>query len=801
MARKETYLDWNATAPLRPEAAAAMAAALAHCGNPSSVHRWGRMARSAVERGRAAVAALVGAVSEGVIFVSGGTEANHLALLGAGRQRILVSAVEHDSVLRTIPEAEEIPVDRDGIVRLDALERMLGADSRPALVSVMLANNETGVIQPVAEVAKLAHALGALFHCDAVQAAGKIPLDVAAIGADLVTLSAHKLGGPPGVGALAVNGGIELAPLLRGGGQERGRRAGTENLAGIAGFAAAAATAAAEIAVYDRVRRLRDWLEAEVEAAAPEAVVVGAANISAAQHGGDRDAGFGGGNAGHGARSRRRHGQRRCGLLVGQGRAEPCAGGDASSARDCSLDDPGQPRLEHERGRCGPLPAILDRALPPPARRRRGGARGMNPRQGHPNPGYPLSSQAPPHDGANKLPIYLDNQSSTRVDPRVLEAMLPYFTEDFGNPHSTSHAYGRSAAAAVEHARAELAALIGADPREIVFTSGATEANNLAVKGAARFARAHPQGDAPRDRIVTVTTEHKCVLESCAQLEREGFEIAHLPVEPNGLVDLDQVAAALTPRTLLVSVMAAHNEIGVIQPLAEIGALCHEKGVLFHSDAAQAVGKIPLDVEAMQIDLLSISGHKVYGPKGVGALYIRRRRPRVRLSPLIDGGGQERGLRSGTLPTPLCVGLGRAAAIAAGEMTQEAGRLRQLRDRLHQGLARRVAGLRLNGDAERRLAGNLNLSFPGIEAPALIEACPSIAISTGSACTSATIEPSYVLRALGLDDAVANSAIRIGLGRFNTAAEVDFAVDALAAAAHRLAAGSEIERQPGAIPT
>ena len=409
-------------------------------------------------------------------------------------------------------------------------------------------------------------------------------------------------------------------------------------------------------------------------------------------------------------------------------------------------------------------------------------------------PAHPL-----PGNGANTPPIYLDNQSTTRLDPRVLEAMLPYFTEHFGNPHSTSHVYGRIAAEAIERARGEVAALISADPREIVFTSGATEANNLAVKGAARFARAHPRDLKTRDHIVTLPTEHKCVLESCAQLEREGFAVTYLPVEPNGLVALDKLAAALTERTLLVSVMAAHNEIGVIQPLAEIGALCRARGVLFHSDAAQAAGKIPLDVEAMHIDLLSISGHKVYGPKGVGALYVRRR-PRVRLLPLIDGGGQERGLRSGTLPTPLCVGLGHAAMIAASEMTGEAARLRGLRDRLYQGLARRVPELSLNGDPERRLAGNLNLTFPGIEAPALIEACPTIAISTGSACTSATVEPSYVLRALGLPDTLANSAIRIGLGRFNTAAEADFAVDALAAGAARLTDQSRLQ-QRGRIPT
>ena len=387
--------------------------------------------------------------------------------------------------------------------------------------------------------------------------------------------------------------------------------------------------------------------------------------------------------------------------------------------------------------------------------------------------------------GVNAPPIYLDNQSTTPVDPRVLEAMLPYFTEHFGNPHSTSHVYGRVAAEGIERARGEIAALIQADPREIVFTSGATEANNLAIKGAAHFARAHPQNGRERDHIVALQTEHKCVLESCVELEREGFAVTYLPVEPDGLVSVAALERALSERTLLVSVMAAHNEIGVIQPLAEIGALCRSKGVLFHTDAAQAFGKIPLDVEPMKIDLLSISGHKIYGPKGIGALYIRRR-PRVRLLPLIDGGGQERGLRSGTLPTPLCVGLGRAAAIAGVEMAEEAERLRRLRDSLLRSLARRVSGLRVNGNLEQRLPGSLNLSFPEIPALALIEAVPSIAISTGSACTSASVEPSYVLRALGLPDTLANASIRIGLGRFTTAAEADFAADALAAAASRL---------------
>jgi cysteine desulfurase len=387
----------------------------------------------------------------------------------------------------------------------------------------------------------------------------------------------------------------------------------------------------------------------------------------------------------------------------------------------------------------------------------------------------------------NKLPIYLDNQASTPLDPRVLEAMLPYFTEHFGNPHSESHVYGKNAMAAIDAARGEVARLIGGDPREIVFTSGATEANNLALKGAAHFAREHPAGAQPRDQIVMLTTEHKCVLESAATLAREGFAVSYLPVGPDGLVSLDRLAAALTDRTLLVSVMAAHNEIGVIQPLAEIGALCRGNGVLFHTDAAQAFGKIALDVEAMKIDLMSISGHKIYGPKGIGALYVRRR-PRVRLLPLIDGGGQERGLRSGTLPTPLCVGLGHAASLAAAEMEDEAARIQVLRDRLQQNLMQRIGGLRINGDSKHRLPGNLNLSFPALTAAQLIESCPGIAISTGSACTSATVEPSYVLRALGLSDDLANGSIRFGLGRFTAAADVDFAVDALAAAAERLRA-------------
>ncbi|HEX7967361.1 MAG TPA: aminotransferase class V-fold PLP-dependent enzyme, partial [Stellaceae bacterium] len=297
----------------------------------------------------------------------------------------------------------------------------------------------------------------------------------------------------------------------------------------------------------------------------------------------------------------------------------------------------------------------------------------------------------------NSAPVYLDYQATTPTDRRVVEAMLPWFTEKFGNPHSITHAYGREAEAAVEAARGEVAALIGAEPREIVFTSGATEANNLAIKGAAHFHR-----ERGRDHIVTVATEHKCVLESCLVLEREGFRLTVLPVDAQGIVDMVALAAAIDERTAVVSVMAANNEIGVLQPVAEIGALCRERGVLFHSDAAQAVGKVPVDVEAMTIDLLSISGHKFYGPKGIGALYVRRR-PRARIAPLFDGGGQERGLRSGTLPTPLCVGLGAAARIARDEMAAEAERLLGMRRRVLAGIRAMLPEVRLNGDAERRL--------------------------------------------------------------------------------------------------
>ncbi len=380
---------------------------------------------------------------------------------------------------------------------------------------------------------------------------------------------------------------------------------------------------------------------------------------------------------------------------------------------------------------------------------------------------------------APDAPVYLDYQSTTPCDPRVVDAMLPYFTERFGNPHSLSHAYGRDADEAVEHARADVARIIGASAAEIVFTSGATEANNLALKGAAQFLREK------KSHLITVVTEHRAVLDSCRRLENEGFRITRLPVRPDGLLDLATLEAAITPQTALVSVMAANNEIGVVQRLAEIGAICRRHDVLFHTDAAQAVGKIALDVEAMNIDLLSISGHKIYGPKGIGALYVRRR-PRVRLSSQIDGGGQERGMRAGTLPTPLCVGIGEACRIASAGMEAEARRLCMLQNRLLQGVCGRLPDVRLNGDLVRRIPGNLNLSFLGIGSDGLLMALKSIAVSAGSACASGSREPSHVLRALGSDADVAQAALRIGLGRFTSQGDVDRAIEDIVQAVTRL---------------
>ncbi len=372
----------------------------------------------------------------------------------------------------------------------------------------------------------------------------------------------------------------------------------------------------------------------------------------------------------------------------------------------------------------------------------------------------------------NDQPIYLDYQATTPMDPRVLDAMMPYFTHQFGNPHSRSHSYGWEAEEGVEKARGQVAKLIGADEKEVIFTSGATESNNLAIRGVAEFYKDR------KNHIVTTVTEHKCVLDTCRHLEQQGFEVTYLPVQKNGLIDLEALRAAVTDKTVVVSVMAVNNEIGVIQPLAEIGKICREKKAFFHTDAAQAAGKIALDVEAMNIDLMSISGHKIYGPKGIGALYVRRK-PRVRLVPLIVGGGQERGFRSGTLPTPLCVGLGEAAEIAMNEMEGEAKRLTKLQARMLKGLQDRLPEIFVNGDLEHRIPGNLNISFAYVEGESLMMGIKNLAVSSGSACTSASLEPSYVLRALGVEEELAHTSLRIGLGRFTTEHEVDTAVEEL----------------------
>jgi cysteine desulfurase len=367
------------------------------------------------------------------------------------------------------------------------------------------------------------------------------------------------------------------------------------------------------------------------------------------------------------------------------------------------------------------------------------------------------------------FPVYLDYQATTPMDPRVLDKMLPYFTEKFGNPHSRSHAFGWETEAAVDIAREQVADLIGATEKEIIFTSGATESNNIAIKGVTHFYKEK------RNHIVTVQTEHKCVLDSCRHLEQEGFEVTYLPVQKNGLIDLDVLRAAITDKTGLVSVMAINNEVGVIQPLAEIGKICREKGAFFHTDAAQAFGKISLNVEEMNIDLMSISGHKIYGPKGIGALYVRRR-PRVRLEPLFSGGGQERGFRSGTLPTPLVVGLGEAAVIAKKEMAKDEAHVCKLYNKFLAATLDSMKDIYLNGDREKRWPGNINLSFAYVEGESMIMAIKELAVSSGSACTSASLEPSYVLRALGVGEDLAHTSIRFGIGRFTTEEEVDYAI-------------------------
>lgn len=364
-------------------------------------------------------------------------------------------------------------------------------------------------------------------------------------------------------------------------------------------------------------------------------------------------------------------------------------------------------------------------------------------------------------------PLYLDAQATTPLDPRVLDAMLPYLTSYYGNPHSRTHAYGWESEKAVEVARAQVAELIGADPKEIVFTSGATESNNIAIKGVARFY------SAKKKHVITTQTEHKCVLDSCRALEGEGFRVTYLPVGQNGIISLEELEKAITPETSLVSIMTVNNEIGVVQPIAEIGKLCKAKKVFFHTDAAQAVGKIPLNVQTMNIDLMSISGHKIYGPKGVGVLYVRRR-PRVRIEALQSGGGQERGLRSGTVPTPLAVGIGEACKIALTDMKYDHEWMEKLSKRLMDQIYEKLPHVIRNGDPVHTYPGCINLSFAYVEGESLLMALKDVALSSGSACTSASLEPSYVLRAIGADEDLAHSSIRFGIGRFTTIDEIDY---------------------------
>jgi cysteine desulfurase len=382
--------------------------------------------------------------------------------------------------------------------------------------------------------------------------------------------------------------------------------------------------------------------------------------------------------------------------------------------------------------------------------------------------------------GMSHKPVYLDNHATTRTDPRVLEAMLPYFTELYGNAASTSHRFGWEALEAVDRAREQIATALGANAREIIFTSGATESNNLAIKGVAHASSRRGK------HIVTAANEHKAVLDPFKRLAREGWEVTIVPCDEHGMVSPKAIAGALTDRTVLVSVMAASNEVGTLNPIEEIGRICHEHGAVFHTDAAQAAGKMVLDVASGAIDLLSISGHKIYAPKGIGVLYVRRNDPPIRLSPLSDGGGHERGLRSGTLPVPLIVGLGRALEIAMQELDQEAARLINLRERLFEGIRARVSEIRLNGHPVDRLPGNLNLSFPGVDGEALMMAMRDVAVSSGSACSSANPEPSHVLLAMGLSEDLARASLRFGLGRFTTALEVDFAASEVGGAVERL---------------
>uniref|UniRef100_A0A2B4R443 cysteine desulfurase n=1 Tax=Stylophora pistillata TaxID=50429 RepID=A0A2B4R443_STYPI len=528
----------------------------------------------------------------------------------------------------------------------------------------------------------------------------------------MMTLSAHKVGGPTGIGALIIKEGLPCAPLLEGGGQQKGYRSGTENVLGAVGFAAAFLQDS--VANWQGIKTLRDHME--------NALCAKGAKVE-----------------GH---SVDRLPNTSCLRMPGV----------SASSQVMAFD----------------LKGIAVSAGPACS-------------SGKISASFVLKAMGIDADDTIRESgvVYFDYQSTTPCDQRVVDVMLPYFATHFGNPHSKSHAYGWQSEAAVEGARLSIAQLIGASPKDIIFTSGATEANNLAIKGVAKFYQEQ------KNHIITCVTEHKCVLNSCRDLEQEGFNVTYLPVQQNGLIDLEQLKKAITPKTCLVSIMMANNEIGVIQSVADIGRICRKAGVFFHTDAAQAVGKIRIDVDEMNIDLLSLSGHKMYGPKGIGILYVRRR-PRVRLKALISGGGQERGMRSGTLPTPLCIGLGKAAEIAMSEMDQESERLLKLRQYMWQKLQDELPDIYLNGDEEHRLPGSLNVSFAYVEGEGLMMGLKDLAVSSGSACTSSSLEPSYVLRAIGVGEDLAHTSIRFGLGRHTTQEEIDFAIKRVVEEVRRL---------------
>ncbi len=572
--------------------------------NPHSrSHAFGWSAEAAVNLAREQIASLIGAEDKDIIFTSGATESNNLAIQGVARfyenkgNHIITACTEHKCVLDSCRHLEDegftvtyLPVQTNGIIDLSVLENAI--TNKTILVSVMMVNNEMGVIQPIKEIGEICRKHDVFFHTDAAQAFGKVPIDVNNININLMSISSHEIYGPMGIGALYVrrkNPRVRLAPLISGGGQERGMRSGTVPTPLAAGFGEAA-------------------------------------------------------------------------------------------------------RIVKERM------------------------------------------------------VKTDNHSSAQNIENI--------NKD-----------------AVNLAREQIASLIGAEDKEIIFTSGATESNNMAIKGVARFYK--NKGN----HIITVCTEHKCVLDSCRHLEDEGFTVTYLPVQTNGIIDLSKLEEAITDKTILVSVMMANNEIGVIQPIKEVGKICRKHGAFFHTDAAQAFGKVPIDVNDMNIDLMSISSHKIYGPMGIGALYVRRKNPCVRLTPLFSGDGQERGMRSGTVPTPLAAGFGEAARIAQEEMKEESLRIKNLRDILYNKIKEKLPYVVLNGDYEQRIPGNLNVSFPYVEGESLIMAIKELAVSSGSACTSASLEPSYVVRALNNGHDLEHSSIRFGIGRFTTKEEIIYAAD------------------------